>query len=219
MAETITKHVVCPKCQQQSSTDILISANTIDNPDIRKMTFDETPFRWKCKKCGFSSRYQHPFLYSDIQRKFMIYYIPQVEREKVLDPKLEEEFRDLKAFRKRIVPDLNALKEKIIIFESNLDDLALELTKLAVSEVVAKETGHNVYYGYYTHMDEEKNTISFQFFVGGNRRSYIQSTRLEVYKRSLDIVKQHFPNENQKPGFLNIGREWAKKALETYKKS
>lgn len=219
MSETVTKRILCPKCQQESPTNIMISANTIDDADIRKTVFDETPFRWKCKKCGFSSRYQHPFLYSDIRRKFMIYYIPQVEREKVVDLKLEEEFTDMKSFRKRIVPDINALKEKIIVFETELDDLAIELTKLAVSEVVAKETGHNVYSGYYTHMDGEKNSISFQFFVGGNKRSYIQSTRLEVYKRSQDIIRQKFSNENSKPGFLNIGREWAKKALEIYKKS
>ena len=206
MSETVTKSVICPKCRQQSATNILISANTVMEPDIRKAVLDESIFRWKCNKCGFSTR-------------FMIYFIPQVERQKVVDQKLEAQYADLKDIRKRIVPDINTLKEKIIIFESGLDDMAVELTKLAVSEVVAKDTGHNVYSGYFTDIDEEKNTISFQFFVGGDKRSYIQSTRLDIYRRSVGIVKKHFARSDVQPGFLNIGRDWAKESLDAYKNS
>ena len=219
MAIYVTKPVTCPKCAQISDTSIMISANTAEDADVRARVFDESIFRWKCKKCGFSTRYQHPFLYNDIDRKFMIYYIPHVSRTKVVDQKLEEEFTDMNDIRKRIVPDFNSLKEKIVVFEKGIDDMALELTKLAVSDVVTKETGHNVYAGFFTDMDEEKNSVSFQFFVGGDKRSYIQTTRLEVYKRSQDIVKRYFPKENKRKGFLNIGRSWAQDALEKYKGS
>ena len=217
MAESISKYVVCPKCNQQSSTNLLLSGNTAEDTDLRKMIFDETIFRWKCKKCGFSSRFQHPVLYNDIAGKFMIYYIPAVTRQKVVDPDLEKEFTDLADIRKRVVPDINALKEKIVVFENGLNDYALELTKYTVSDLVAKDTGHNVYSGYYTDHNVEKNTISFQFFVGGDKRSYIQSTRLEVYQNSLEMVKKAFSDEDKIPGFLNIGSEWAKNALERYK--
>lgn len=217
MSESVTKSVICPKCRQQSSTNILISANTTEDADIRKNVLDESVFRWKCAKCGFNTRFQHPFLYNDIENKFMIYFIPQVERQRVVDQKLEQQYSDLSDIRKRIVPDINTLKEKIIIFEKGLDDMAIELTKLAVSEVVAKDTGHNVFSGYFTEIDEEKNTISFQFFVGGDKRSYIQSTRLDIYKRSIAIVRKHFAGSAQQQGFLNICRQWAKESLDAYK--
>ena len=217
MAETVSKYVQCPKCEQQSMTEILISGNTVQDKYLRELIFDEKVFRWKCKKCGFSSRYQHPLLYSDIERGFMVYYIPNVERMRVADDKLDGEFSELVNIKKRIVPDINAMKEKIVIFENGLNDYAMELTKLAIADVVSKETQHNVYAGYFTEMSEEKNSVTFQFFVGGERRSYIQTTRLEVYRRSMDIVRRYFPKEDKQGGFLNVGSEWAKKALEEYK--
>ena len=112
MSESVTKSVICPKCRQQSSTNILISANTTEDADIRKNVLDESVFRWKCAKCGFNTRFQHPFLYNDIENKFMIYFIPQVERQRVVDQKLEQQYSDLSDIRKRIVPDINTLKEK-----------------------------------------------------------------------------------------------------------
>lgn len=218
MSEIVTKSVLCPKCKQQTNTEILISANTVEEPDIRKKVMDESIFRWKCVKCGFTTRFQHPFLYNDIDNRFMIYYIPNVERNKVSDQKLEEEYKELSDIKKRIVPDINALKEKIVIFEHGYNDMALELTKLAVAEIVSKDTGYNVHSGYFTNMNEDDSTVSFQFFVGGDKRSYIQSTRLDIYKRSVGIVNKHFSKVENQPGFLNIGKNWAKESLENYKK-
>ncbi len=217
MSEKILRYVPCPKCSQQSECEIICSINPINEPKARQLIFDESIFRWKCPKCGFRTKMMHPLLYNDIENKFMVYYIPKVERRQLADEKTEKEFSELSYIKKRVVPDINSMREKIILFENNINDMAVELTKFAVSEVVAKSTGLTVYEGYFTDMDKEKNTISFQFFVGSDRRSYLQTTRLEVYNRSLDIIKKYFPNEEKRSGFLNINKIWAKNALIKYK--
>ena len=217
MAEVINKYVTCPKCGQKTAVDIMCSVNSKSEPDVRDTLFDESFFRWKCKKCGFTTKLLHPLLYSDIDNRFMVYFIPNVERSQIIDEKLEKEFSDLSNIKKRVVPSINALKEKIALFENHYDDLAVELSKHAVAEVVAKSTGQNVYEGYCTEINKAENSITFQFFLGGDHRSYIQTTRYDVYHRSLAIVKENFSDVSKKKGFLNIDRAWAKEALRRYK--
>lgn len=219
MSELISKYVVCPKCRQSSSVDILCSMNTITDSRIRDKIFDESFFRFKCVKCGFTTKLLHPLLYNDLKNKFMIYYIPNVERSRIVDEKLEKEFGDLSDIKKRLAPDINTLKEKITLLEGGYNDLAVELAKHAVAEVVGRSTGQNVYDGYCTEIDKSENSISFQFFLGLNHRSYIQTTRYDVYQRSLSIVKEYFADVDKKKGFLNINRSWAKEALKRYKSS
>lgn len=217
MSELISKYVVCPKCEQQSTAELMCSINTLSDENARETVLDDGFFRWKCKKCGFQTRLLHPLLYNDIENRFMVYYIPKVERKRIVDEKLEKEFSSLSDIRKRLVADLNAFKEKIILLEKGYNDAAVELSKLAVSEVVAKSTGQNVYDGFCTDIDKENNSLSFQFFVGGDRRSYLQTTRFDVYNRSLSIVKEYFPDIDRRSGFLAIDRSWAREALRKYK--
>jgi len=71
-----------------------------------------------------------------MKRRFMVYLIPDIDRFQLADNELEEEFKNLKGIRKRLAPNFNTFKEKIFIFENGLDDMAVELTKLAISENV-----------------------------------------------------------------------------------
>lgn len=219
MSEFINKQVVCPVCRHESSVDLQCSMNTMTDHRLKEKIFDESFFQWKCPKCGFETALLHPFLYNDLKNKFMIYLIPNVERSRIVDENLEKEFGELTDIRKRLAPDVNTLKEKITIFEGGYDDLAVELSKHAVAEVVGKSTGQTVYEGFCMEINKSENSITFQFFLGGDRRPYIQTTRYDVYQRSFAIVKEFFWDIDTKKGFLNINRAWAKEALKRYKNS
>ena len=216
MSEKAEKIVNCPMCRVRSTVNIPISVNTVSDPDVRGKIMDEF-FLWKCKQCGMNSKMLHPLLYSDVERKFMVYFIPKVERSLICDEHLEKEFADLADVKKRVVPSINSMKEKIVLFESGYNDMAVELAKLAVSEVVSKSTGQTVYDGFCTEINKNQNQITFQFFLGANHRSYIHTTRYDVYKRSLSIVNECFKDVESRPGFLNINQSWANEALRRYK--
>ena len=217
MAEVLRKFVACPKCGRTSVTDITLRGNTREDPTLREDIFSEKLFRWKCSLCGYGGMYRHPLLYDDIDRGFMVYYIPLVERRVLVDAALEKEYAALKGIARRVVPTVNAMMEKITLFELGLDDRAVELTKFAAADVVAKDTGHAVSEGYFSSVDAETSVITFQFFIGADKRPFFQSTSLENYERSAAIVEKYFLEEKQQPGFFQIGREWARTALAYYR--
>ncbi len=218
MSEKVKRNITCPKCGNIKENTLLCSVNASSLNDAHKQIFEDKFFEWTCEKCGETRQLLHPLLYNDIKRRTMVYYIPNVDRRQLVDDRLETEFSELSDVKKRVVPTVNALKEKLYIFDLGLNDMAVELTKLAVAELVAKSRKLHVTEGYLSAYDEEANTIGFEFFVGDTGKPFLQSTRIEVYKRSLEIVETYFANEDDRQGFLAIDRRWAREALAQYRK-
>lgn len=219
MSNVISKEVACPNCNDISSAHLYISINATTDPQFREDLLSEELLRFKCENCNYEGRFTYPILYNDMQRRFMVYLIPQVDRFQLEDRQLEDDYRNLKGITKRITPDFNCLKEKIFIFESGLDDMAVELTKLAISEIVAKK--HNlkrIEEGYLSMYNRETNTMGFTFFIGEKHEPYVQSARLEVYSRSIKIVNEVAQNDKKLSGFIKIDREWAENTLFRYKR-
>lgn len=220
MSNVISKEVACPECNEIANAHLYISVNATNDPQFREELLSENLLKWKCENCGYEGRFTYPLLYNDMKRRFMIYLIPQIDRFQLEDRELEDDYRNLKGITKRITPDFNSFKEKVFIFESGLDDMAVELTKLAISETVAKKHKlKRVEEGYLSMYNRETNTMGFTFFVGENHEPYVQSARLEVYARSARIVSEVGKNDKKLSGFIKIDREWAENTLFRYKRS
>lgn len=219
MSNTISKNIVCPKCNFRVETKIYQGINVTAEPKLRESVLTEKLFKWKCPACRYEAVLKHPLLYNDVKNKFMVYLIPNVVSEQLVDTKLEEEFPETAAVTKRLVSSYNSLKEKIMIFEEGLDDMAVELAKLAVSSVVAKKMGKEVTDGYFSMLDKEKNMIGFTFFLGEKHDVHCQSTRMEIYKKSQEIAETVMKDKPHTGGFIMVDKRWAEDALLTYKKS
>ncbi len=219
MSNVISKEVACPNCSEITNAHLYISINATNDPQFREELLSENLLKWKCENCGYEGRFTYPLLYNDMKRRFMIYLIPQIDRFQLEDRALEDDYRNLKGITKRITPDFNSFKEKVFIFESGLDDMAVELTKLAISQTVAKKYGlDKVEEGYLSMYNRETNTMGFTFFVGENHEPYVQSARLEVYARSAQIVSEVGHHDKKISGFIKIDREWAENTLFRYKR-
>lgn len=219
MPNTVIKKIVCPKCNEITEAKLFLSINATNEPQKREDALDEKLFMWRCDSCGYESRLTYPFLYNDMKYRFMIYMIPDIDRFQLIDKNLEEEYANVKGIRKRIVSDFNTFKEKVFVFESGLDDMAVELTKLAISETVAKKHAiKRVEEGYLSMYNRETNTMGFTFFVGENIEPYVQSARLEIYGKSMRIVNDLAIKDKKLDGYIKIDREWASNVLYRYKR-
>ena len=154
------------------------------------------------------------------ENRFMVYLIPKIDRYQLCDKELEDKYSNLRNISKRITADFNSFKEKIFIFESGLDDMAVELTKLAISQTVSKKLGGaEITCGYLSMYDRETNTMGFTYFAGEERKPYVQTARLEIYGKSKDIIDRFAIKDKKLKGFIKIDKEWAENILYRYKRA
>lgn len=216
----VNKAVVCPMCGELGKAEIFTSVNTTAHPNLREKVLDGRLFSWECPSCNYVARLTYPILYNDMKNRFMVYFIPKIDRFQLCDKELEEKYNNLRNINKRIVPDFNSFKEKIFIFESGLDDMAVELTKVAISQTVSKKLDNaEISEGYLSMYDRESNTMGFTYFVGEERTPYVQTARLEIYGKSKDIVDRLTVKDRKLKGFIKIDREWAENVLYRYKRA
>ncbi len=216
----LNKAVVCPMCGEMAKAEIYTSVNATTDRGLRDRVLDGSLFVWSCPSCGYSARLTYPILYNDMKNRFMVYLIPKIDRFRLCDSELEEKYANLRNITKRVAPDFNSFKEKIFILESGLDDMAVELTKVAISQTVSKKLdGEKVYEGYLSMYDRESNTMGFTYFTGEDRRPYVQTARLEIYGKSKEIVEQFAVKDRKLKGFIKIDGEWAENILYRYKRA
>ena len=221
MAENrVNKAVVCPMCGELGKAEIFTSVNVTKHKDYRTRVLDGELFAWTCPSCGYNARLTYPILYNDMKHRFMVYLIPKIDRFQLCDKELEEKYSNLRNISKRVVSDFNSFKEKIFVLESRLDDMAVELTKVAISQTVSKKLGGvEVHEGYLSMYDRESNTMGFTYFTGDERTPYVQTARLEIYGKSKDIVERFAVKDKRLKGFIKIDSEWAENILYRYKRA
>ena len=216
----INKAVVCPMCGEMGKARIFTSVNVTVSPALREKVLGGELFSWSCPSCGYNARLTYPILYNDMKNRFMVYMIPKIERFQLCDEELEEKYSNLRGITKRVAPDFNSFKEKIFILESGLDDMAVELTKVAIGQTVSKKLGGiEVADGFLSMYDRESNTMGFTYFTGEERKPYVQTARLEIYGKSKDIVENFAVKDKKLKGFLKIDGEWAENILYRYKRA
>ena len=221
MAENrVNKAVVCPMCGELGKAEIFTSVNVTKHKDYRARVLDGELFAWTCPSCGYNARLTYPILYNDMKHRLMVYLIPKIDRFQLCDKELEEKYSNLRNISKRVVSDFNSFKEKIFVLESRLDDMAVELTKVAISQTVSKKLGGvEVHEGYLSMYDRESNTMGFTYFTGDERTPYVQTARLEIYGKSKDIVERFAVKDKRLKGFIKIDSEWAENILYRYKRA
>ena len=124
--------IICPECDHEQKITICPSVNVTTDPEMREKVLSGELFLFTCEKCGYTGFAGYPFVYEDkeTQGGFLIYLEPDCPDREV---GIDGDMADQVVYRERpmrLVADLNALKEKIFIFEAGLDDRVMELFKM-----------------------------------------------------------------------------------------
>jgi CpXC protein len=142
-----TETVACPACQQTLEFDSALSINADRRPDLRDAILDGSFQYESCPHCGRGFRLQPEMSYFDIGRKQWLLVRPVKARAEwpALEVQAQSLFADafgrntpaslrvqINAIRPRVTFGWAALREKILCAQHGLDDVNLELLKLAM---------------------------------------------------------------------------------------
>ena len=141
----------CPICHTHGKFQFWDSVNATLDPEARDRIFSDELFSYQCPSCGKNFLMAYGFLYHDMEHKFMLFF--DFQRPDDFEYKEEKVTPDLFGFEGqylfRRVYGLNELKEKILILEHGLNDVAVERMKYMISTLKHPEitkNGHRLYF-------------------------------------------------------------------------
>ena len=209
---------VCPFCEKQVELTTYPVVDVQKQPELREDILSGEFFRLKCPHCGKRMKIRRQVVYVDRDHRFLICLIPSFTENQLREKTWERQDSKCYGFTKRIVANVNALKEKILMLENGIDDRAIELCKLAVSGVVRKKYNKPIRAIYFARFDEAENVVGFSFQFAGEKEMTLYQTKMTVYEISNKVANAYDAQRSdaEKEGFLRVGPRWAKDALDWY---
>lgn len=149
--------LVCPNCQKHFKGDIYSLMNVQLDQGIKEKVLSGTLFDFTCSHCHETFHVEYPCLYHDMDSKLMIQFVLENE---------DKPFQDIPSeYTYRIVDSYKSLIEKVLIFDSGLDDRYMELYKLVVlSQYEDSNNVNGLYYWLYNNeyvitLDEKESNV------------------------------------------------------------
>lgn len=193
MSLNTEQSIRCPKCGQMKSMTVWQSVRAEDT-DLKGDILKRKLNIFECDICGAQALYPEPLLYTDDDKKLMITFAPCPD--KATAKKMHEEIRsasrqsgeleNLSGYNLRFVSDYNDLMEKILIFDNELNDKAIEFIKMLIlSQEPEKAAQRKIIFG-----KKENNEIEFLVQDMSDGMMYTSKVPMLTYDTVLEQLKQ-----------------------------
>lgn len=140
MSINLKQSVRCPHCAQMSEVTVWSMITAENSADLKKDLLAGRLNMFRCPSCDMSALMPQPMLYHDEQKRLMISFSPTndpVQKQRLYEEikassRKSGELERLEGYNLRFVADYNELLEKILIFDNELNDKAIEVIKLMI---------------------------------------------------------------------------------------
>lgn len=177
--------VKCPKCGHVSDITVWNSITVSDSADLKEDLLRGRVNIFRCPECGQTGLMPTPLLYHDENKRLMISFSPcadPVEAKRLYDnirksSKESGELKKLEGYNLRFVTDFNALLEKLLIFDAELNDKAVEVIKLMIlSQDMEKSDRRTCRFG-----KSENGNLEFMVHDAVENQIYTSAVPAESY--------------------------------------
>lgn len=187
MSQFRKEQIDCPQCGEHGEFELWDSINVDLDPELREKIFSEDLFVWECPKCGAKVYIPFGTLYHDMKHKFMLFFQHDEMEEGKYEPmEVPKAFGLEDGYTMRLVCGVNNLKEKIVILENGLNDVAVERMKYMLSHIIhpeIAEKGYHLYFGAVNRDDTEVSELGSIIFFFHDDEEKTMTTRqpMELY--------------------------------------
>lgn len=206
MSTELEKDMICPQCGESQKYKLFSSISAQDNPELKEKVMMETLFDWRCRRCNYFAQMAYPFVFTDVKSSYVVCFSPGGNAKNV------QPTGEFAQMRKRAVKNLAEMKEKILIFDAGLDDIALELVKNALCGIIKNTYKTERIHAYFSR--ENKGELEFAIFLPGKNDPVYHSTKAEVYGQSQEVLRTLDFKEPK--GFSVVDARMAHKILDDY---
>lgn len=214
--DNVTKRKMkCVQCGKELELEVWSKMEIPYNLSLREQALGNTLFRMTCPQCNSMFHIAYESQYNDMERKYLLWVVPKLDdgARKRLDAYNERLQKDSTlrlaqgGYRYRLVCNGNELREKIIIFDEELDDRYLEIMKLVYAPMVKKNAGEDAKI---TGIFFDKSVKGTYHFVAcfQNREPLCIEIDMNMYQD----MKEKFGDkveDNTSEGICRIDAQWA----------
>ena len=220
MSLTAKANGVCSKCGQTTEITVYKSINTADNPELKEKVKNGALFLWECPHCGTVNLARYETLYHDPQKKLILWLVPDGKISETQMQAITNHTKAMGGYTLRLVRDMGELMEKVLIFDSGLDDVVIELCKWVTKREMTSTSGKE------TKLEEKQNNdeisaATFHFYKvegeGDGRLiilSYASKGQMvglkigwNVYEDCEGIIERN-PAVRPGEGFVRVDAKW-----------
>ena len=137
MTTYVIEELSCPKCGKKHSLRKYKTINVTEKAKMKKDILQNRVFQFTCDHCNYMAPLTYNSLYVDREKKLMIYMAPTMTAE--VKQELQCFSREEGNMTRRLVDNINDLKEKIMIADNGLDDRMIEVIKIMYLNQIKKE--------------------------------------------------------------------------------
>lgn len=195
MSKNKITSVQCPNCRRSSKVTIWESINVDLDPEMRVRVLNDSVFTFVCSSCGFRQGMAYPCLYHNQKLKFMVWWMEANDVMRKNDfAQINNSPIKMPGYRLRVVSTLNRLKEKILIFDHQMDDRAIELLKRYVWSAYLEDKGFSEDRVYFSGANLESEYPEIELVAidsSGESKSFTISGK-NGYPRALEMLHSEF---------------------------
>lgn len=216
MSKVHKEEIICPNCQAKGEFDLWDSMNVDLDPELRKKVFNEEAFIYTCPKCGHRIGVPYGTLYHDMIHRFMLFFDFFKPDDFDYEPIDIPNWPKQDNYIYRHVTGLWRLKEKIIILEKGLNDIAIERMKYMLTHIVHPDMAEKrieLFFGNVEYDDKQFSDEGTMKFIFHNEKDESMEWAVSMKMYYEQCMACDLDPRMKFEGCMNVDEGWIARQL------